>query len=40
MASLEAFIATLDIPAEEQKRLLELTPANYIGLAAQLAREI
>ena len=40
MASLEAFIATLDIPAEEQKRLLELTPADYIGLAAQLAREI
>ena len=39
-ASLEAFIATLDIPAAEQKRLLALKPADYIGLAAQLAREI
>ncbi len=40
VASLEAFIATLDIPAAEQKRLLALKPADYIGLAAQLAREI
>ncbi len=40
MASLEAFIATLDIPAAERNRLLELRPADYIGLASQLAREI
>jgi adenylosuccinate lyase len=40
VASLEAFIATLEIPAEERKRLLELRPADYVGLAAQLARDI
>ncbi|MCZ6586214.1 MAG: adenylosuccinate lyase, partial [Gammaproteobacteria bacterium] len=39
-ASLEAFIATLKIPAAERKRLLELRPADYIGLAEQLARDI
>ena len=40
VASLEAFIATLEIPAEDRKRLLELRPADYVGLAAQLARDI
>ncbi len=40
LASLETFITTLDIPAEEQKKLLDLRPADYIGLAAQMAREI
>ena len=40
VASLEAFIATLEIPAKERKRLLELRPADYVGLAAQLARDI
>ncbi len=30
------FVETLDIPAEAKKRLLELTPASYIGLAASL----
>ncbi len=40
MASIEAFIGTLDIPAEEQQRLLGLTPAEYIGIAAKLARDI
>jgi adenylosuccinate lyase len=34
------FIATLAIPAAEKKRLLELTPASYTGLAARLATEI
>ena len=34
------FINTLDIPAAEKKRLLQLTPATYIGLAAQQARNI
>jgi adenylosuccinate lyase len=38
--SLHAFIKTLDIPAAEQKRLLELTPATYIGKAAELAKRI
>ncbi len=31
------FINTLDIPAAEKRRLLEMTPANYIGIANTLA---
>ena len=38
--SLHAFIRTLPIPENEQDRLLELTPATYLGLAATLARRI
>ena len=34
------FIETLDIPDDEIKRLLELTPDTYVGLAAQQARDI
>jgi adenylosuccinate lyase len=34
------FIQTLDIPEDEIKRLLALTPESYIGLAAQQARDI
>jgi len=34
------FIKTLDIPPDEIKRLLALTPESYIGLAAQQARDI
>jgi adenylosuccinate lyase len=34
------FIRTLDIPEHEVKRLLELTPETYVGLAAQQARDI
>jgi adenylosuccinate lyase len=37
---LHAFIATLDLPQDARRRLLELTPERYLGLAAQLAREI
>ena len=37
---LHKFIKTLDIPDSEKKRLLKLTPATYIGLAAQQARDI
>ncbi len=36
--SLHGFIATLALPAAERERLLAMTPANYIGLAASLAR--
>ena len=39
-ASLHAFIKTLAIPAAEKKRLLALTPATYIGKAAELAKKI
>jgi adenylosuccinate lyase len=37
---LTAFIKSLPVPADAKKRLLALTPANYIGLAAQLAKRI
>jgi adenylosuccinate lyase len=37
---LRDFIASLDIPDAEKKRLLELTPDAYIGLAAELAKDI
>jgi adenylosuccinate lyase len=36
--SLRAFIADLDLPPAEKSRLLEMTPASYIGLAPALAR--
>ena len=38
--SLHAFISTLEIPAAEKQRLLELTPETYLGLAHQQARDI
>ena len=38
--ALRTFIGTLEIPPEERERLLALTPANYVGLAATLARRI
>jgi adenylosuccinate lyase len=39
-ARLAAFIRTLKIPAAAKRRLLTLTPAAYIGLAAALAKRI
>lgn len=38
--ALQQFITQLDIPAAEKERLLQLTPANYTGLAAHLAKNI
>jgi adenylosuccinate lyase len=38
--SLHSFIDTLDIPKAEKKRLMELTPATYLGKAATLASRI
>ncbi len=38
--SLREFIASLELPADAKQRLLELTPASYTGLAAQLAHDI
>ena len=35
---LQDFIASLDIPDDAKKRLLELTPASYTGLAGTLAK--
>jgi adenylosuccinate lyase len=39
-AGLRAFVAGLDLPEEAKQRLLALTPADYTGLAAELARRI
>ncbi len=39
-ASLKQFITDLDIPESEKSRLMELTPASYIGDAIKLAKEI
>ncbi len=36
---LAEFIATLKIPEPEKQRLLTLTPATYVGLAAELGRD-
>ncbi|HNI82524.1 MAG TPA: adenylosuccinate lyase, partial [Rhodocyclaceae bacterium] len=38
--ALQAFIAPLAIPEAEKTRLLAMTPASYIGKAAELARRI
>ena len=38
--SLRNFIKDLEIPNSAKKRLMELTPDTYTGLAAQLARDI
>jgi adenylosuccinate lyase len=38
--ALQAFIATLAIPAAERERLLALTPAAYVGDAARLAAAV
>ena len=37
---IRAFIAGLGLPEEATRRLLELTPASYTGLAARLARDL
>jgi adenylosuccinate lyase len=39
-ATLHAFINGLALPEAEKKRLLALTPANYIGKAAELAKKV
>jgi adenylosuccinate lyase len=38
--SMHAFIESLDLPADDKRRLLALTPSRYTGLAERLAREI
>ncbi|ENO87573.1 adenylosuccinate lyase [Thauera linaloolentis] len=38
--ALQDFIRTLAIPAAERERLLAMTPASYVGKAAELARRI
>ena len=38
--ALHAFIGTLAIPEDERQRLLRMTPGNYVGIAAKLAKDI
>jgi adenylosuccinate lyase len=38
--ALREFIANLPLPAADRQRLLDLTPASYIGKAAELAKRI
>ena len=38
--ALHGLIRSLDIPEAEKTRLLALTPASYVGLAAELARRV
>ena len=37
---MQGFIMKLDIPEAEKQRLLAMTPGNYTGKAAELARRI
>ena len=39
-ASMREFIASLDLPAVDKQRLLEMTPGSYTGLAERLAKAI
>jgi adenylosuccinate lyase len=39
-ATMREFIAGLEIPGADKKRLLEMTPESYVGLAADLLSEI
>ncbi|HJR73485.1 MAG TPA: adenylosuccinate lyase [Luteimonas sp.] len=38
--SMREFIRSLDLPDEDKRRLLEMTPGGYTGLAEKLARDI
>ena len=38
--SIREFIETLELPEAEKQRLVALTPGNYVGKAAELARKI
>jgi adenylosuccinate lyase len=37
---MRAFIASLELPEHDKSRLLMLSPGDYTGLAAQLAKAI
>jgi adenylosuccinate lyase len=38
--ALRDFVAGLDLPADAKKRLAEMTPRSYVGLAIELARTV
>jgi len=37
---MQQFIDSLDLPTDEKTRLKQLTPANYIGYAVELVKNI
>ena len=37
---LHGLIRSLEIPEAEKQRLLAMTPASYVGMAAELARRV
>jgi adenylosuccinate lyase len=37
---MQGFIAGLDLPEVEKERLLAMTPASYVGKAAELAKRV
>jgi adenylosuccinate lyase len=39
-ATMQAFILSLEIPETDKKRLLEMRPSSYVGLAAELVDEL
>ena len=39
-ALMQGFIAKLEIPDADKQRLLDMTPATYVGKAAELARRV
>ena len=39
-ASMREFVQSLDLPEDARQRLVALTPAGYVGLAAELARKV
>ena len=38
--AMKAFIEKLDIPDAEKQRLIKMTPASYIGNAAEQAKKV
>ena len=38
--TMQAFISSLEIPESDKKRLLEMRPSSYVGLAAELVDEL
>jgi len=37
--NLKEFISNMDVPSEDKKRLLQLTPQSYIGYAEKLSKD-
>ena len=37
--NLMEFISTMDVPSEDKKKLLQLTPQSYVGYAEKLSKD-